>query len=454
MNKKRVIGLFVLLSIPVRPAHAQDAPKELTLARAVDIALKNNPTLKAADAYAEAVRRGISEAQASRYPRLDFSEGFTRGNNPVYVFGSLLTQRQFTEENFALPLLNVPPPLNNFRTQFSATLPLYDAGQISRRARDARLDAESAERARERTSQEVIFNVITAYLNVLLASESMRVAKAYVASTQKDLERAQARQEAGQALLSDVLSAQVQLAQAKEALIRARNGVAVAQAALNVAMGVAEDTPEQIRGKLSETVFETGTLAERQQRALAARPDYQQILLGRDKAQNGVSMARAGFLPTLGAFGSWELDNQKFAAQGGNNWIAGATFNFNLFDGGSRRAQLGESRARERQAEAMREQMAATIRLQVRQAFLNMTAASARKEVSRESASQAQESLRILQDRYDSGLATITDVLSAEAAHARAQQDFLSALYDYRLAYATLELATGELGPGSQVLVR
>ena len=87
----------------------------LVLSDAVEIALKNNPAVGAADAYADAVRQGIKTAQAGRYPRLDFSYSFTRSNNPVYVFGTLLTQGQFQAENFALSFLNHPPPLDNFR---------------------------------------------------------------------------------------------------------------------------------------------------------------------------------------------------------------------------------------------------------------------------------------------------------------------------------------------------
>jgi outer membrane protein len=435
-------------------AQTSSAPKELTLPQAVEVALKNNPTLQAADSYAEAVGHAVAGAKAGYLPRLDFSEGFARSNNPVFVFSSLLTQRRFAARDFGLGSLNFPLPLDNFRTQFAASAPLFDAGQTSRRVRDARLDSRGAQRGAERTRQEVIYNVINTYLNQLLAQESVGVAEASVKSTAEDLARAQARQAQGQALLSDVLSAKVQLAQANEELIRARNESAVAQAALDVAMGLPEDASERGKGPLSDVAFESGTLAERQQRALALRPDYQQALIGKGKAANATAGARAQFLPTVSVFTSWEQDNQTFAARGGNSWVAGATLNFNLFDGGARRAQWAESRARERQAEALRAQMAAGIRLQVRQAYLNLLAARQRVDVSRDSASQAQEGLNILRNRYESGLATITDVLNAETAHARAQRDFLSAVYDDRIAYATLELATGELGPGSQAVVR
>lgn len=449
------LALLILISgMGTVRAQMPAAGKLLTLQEAVAVALEKNPTVQAVDAYADAVKQGITAAASGRYPRLDFSEGFARGNNPVYVFGSLLTQRQFTERNFELGFLNTPPPLDNFRTQFTASMPLWDAGQTLRRVRDARLEAQSAVRAGDRTRQEVIFNVIEAYLNGLLARENVRVAQAAVEASKADLARAQARQEQGLAVPSDLLSAQVQLAQAQEDLLRAQNGVAVADAALNVAMGLPEDAPVDVQGQLGEVMFEAGTLAERQAKALQARPDFRQIEIGRERAANGVHMARADFLPKVNLFGAWEEDNQTFLTRGGNNWALGATLTFNLFDGGSNRARLKESQARQRQAEAMRSQRAAAVRLQVRQAYLNLTTARDRVDVSRGAASQAEESLRIIQNRYEAGLSAITDLLRAETARTSAQKNFLNAIFDYRLGYAALELATGELSADSQAVTR
>jgi outer membrane protein len=454
-RKTPSLALMILISgIGTTRAQTPAAGKPLTLQEAVAVALEKNPTVQAADAYADAVKEGITVAASGRYPRLDFSEGFTRGNNPVYVFGSLLTQRQFTERNFELGFLNTPPPLDNFRTQFTASLPLWDGGQTTRRVRDGRLEAQSAARAGDRTRQEVIFNVIEAYLNGLLARENVRVAQAAVEASRADLARAHARHEQGLAVPSDLLSAQVQLAQAQEDLLRAQNGFALADAALNVAMGLPEDAPLTLSGQLGEVMFETGTLDERQARALRARPDFQQIEIGKERAVNSVRMARAEYLPKVNLFGAWEEDNQTFLTRGGNNWALGATLTFNLFDGGANRARLKESRARQRQAEAMRSQLASAVRLQVRQAFLNLTTARDRVDVSRGAASQAEESLRIIQNRYEAGLSTITDLLRAETARSSAQRNFLNAIFDYRLGYAALELATGELATDSQAVTR
>ena len=425
------------------------APGNLTLAEAVNIALEKNPTVQAADAYAKAVHEGIAEARAARMPRVDFSEGFTRGNNPVYVFGGLLTERQFTSSDFALGSLNTPRPLDIFRTQFSAALPLYDAGQTGRRIKDAKLSEQGAGENGQRTRQELIFAVVKAYTGEILARENSRVVQAAVKSAQSDLERAQARQQEGQAVPSDLLSAQVQLAQAQEDLLQAQNSVDLADAALNVAMGLPEDAPATVQAELKECAFDLGALADLQQRALKNRPDLHEAGLGVEHATNGQRMARAEFLPKVNAFSSWEEDNQTFLNRGGNNWTVGASLNFNLFDGGANRARLAAARYRQAQAQAQLAQMAAAVKLQVREAYLNLTTARQRVDVSRQARSEAEESLRIIQNRYEAGLASITDLLQVEATHTAAQKNYLNALFDYRLSFAALELATGELQPDS-----
>lgn len=454
--KSFCIALLAISLVAAAPsgAKAQGAQTEnkLTLEQAVALALQKNPAIHAADAYSQAVRESIAAAKAGRYPKVDFSEGFTRGNNPVYVFGSLLTQHQFTANNFALGFLNTPPPLDNFRTQFTATVPLYDAGETRHRVRDARLGAESADQAVAHTGQQVIFGVMQAYFDQLLARESVRVAESAVKMASADLNRAQARSEQGLTVPSDVLSAEVQLAAAKEQLIRANNALAISQAALNVAIGLPEDASTEAAGAFTETAIDAGTLAEQQQFALAHRPDFLQATIAKNQAKNGVSSARSAFLPRVGLFSSWEQDNQTFLARGGDNWAAGVSLTFNIFNGGADRARLRESRFRQTQAEAMTEQMASQVRLQVRQAYLNLQAAKDRMDVSRESAARANESLRILRDRYETGLAGMTDLLRAETAETSAERDHLNAVYDYRLAGASLELASGRLAQNSSLI--
>lgn len=457
MSRFRMLISILVLGAAARGSlRAQNTtlPQPLSLHEAVQLALKNNPIVKASAAYAEAVRQGITIAKSGRYPRLDFSEGFTRGNNPVYVFGTLLTQRQFTPGDFALNALNTPLPLNNFETQFTGAMPLYDAGETSRMVREARLTTQMARNQNARTGQQVIFQVVNAYTDELLARESVRVAQSAVETAQSALRTAQARQEKGMAVPSDLLSAQVQLASTQEDLLSAQNAVALAQATLDVTVGLPENAPTRIQGRLAEAEFDAGSLEERQIRALVMRPDYLAAQFGRQRAENGTRMARAELQPKLNLFSSWALDNQAFATRGGNNWAVGAMLTVNVFDGGANFARIAEAHAHERQATALQAQLSSAIRLQVEEAFLNLATAKQRVGVARGAVSEAKESLRILQNRYAAGLATMTSILQAETARINAEKNYLNAVYDYRLSYAALELATGELSPDSPAVLK
>ena len=93
--------------------------------------------------------------------------------------------------------------------------------------------------------------------------------------------------------------------------------------------------------------------------------------------------------------------------------------------------------------------MASAVRLQVREAYSNLATAQKRLGVVKDASSQAGESLRITQNRYEECLATITDLLLAETAKTAADKNALNAIFDYRLSYAALELATGELSANS-----
>jgi outer membrane protein TolC len=101
---------------------------------------------------------------------------------------------------------------------------------------------------------------------------------------------------------------------------------------------------------------------------------------------------------------------------------------------------------------AVKEMASDAVRLEVRRAYYDMDAARQQIEMARATIAEAQESLRINQNRYDSGLSTITDLMAAEEAARRSQTDYWEAVYRYHTGYANLELASGTLNPLSPVV--
>jgi outer membrane protein TolC len=138
---------------------------------------------------------------------------------------------------------------------------------------------------------------------------------------------------------------------------------------------------------------------------------------------------------------------------GGNNWTGGIELKVDLFQGGAKRAALSRERALAEKIAALKQAADDAVRLEVRQAYYDQDADRQQVEVARTAIAEAQESLRIDQNRYDSGLLTITDLLGAEEAARRTQADYWQAIYSYRISYANLELACGTLNLQSPVVM-
>jgi outer membrane protein TolC len=305
-----------------------------------------------------------------------------------------------------------------------------------------------------RADQETLFRVINGYYALLLAQKQVAVAEETLKTANAVLDRSKSRVEAGTVVESDALSAQVDVASRQQDLIRARNGVSLARAQLNMALGAPADSVFETAEVLAERALPAMTLDEAEKNALTQRPDLKQIEAQTSAQETGVRLAKAAFGPRVNAFGSWQMDNAAFAANGSNNWIAGAELQFDLFAGGRKQAQLSREKAMLERADAMKQAATDKIRLEVRQAFYDFDAARPMLEVSRASVAQAEESLRINQNRYEGGLTTITDLLRATDAARVSRTSYWESVYRYQTSFAALELAAGSLNPQSPVVTQ
>ena len=432
---------------------SQTPPAPLRLQQAASIALEKNPLRKAALADTKAASAGVREAQSFLMPHVMFSEQATRGNDPVYVFGSRLRQQRFTTDDFALNRLNQPLPVGNFTTRFGGTWNLFDSFASWRGVDRAKEMNSVATHQLERTDQEILFRVVQSYYGVLLARKQLEIAEQAEKTAKAIIDRSQVRFDAGLVVESDLLSAKVRLASREQELIRARNNVDLARAQLNTAMGVSADAQYQPVDASEETPLPRASLEEVEQQALTTRPDLKRIEAQRSAQDLSVAIAKASFGPRLNAFAGWQLDNPTFlAGGGGNNWVGGIELQVDLFQGGARRSALSREHAVAEKMAALKQAAADAVRLEVRQAYYDQDANRQQVEVARAAIAQAQESLRINQDRYDGGLLTITDLLSAEEAARRSQADYWQTVFQYRISYANLELASGSLNLQSPVV--
>ena len=212
-------------------SQAPPEPSPLSLQSAATIALEKNPLRKAALADTKVASAGVREAQSFLMPHIAFSELGTRGDDPVYVFGSKLRQQRFTADNFAPPLnkLNTPLPYGNFSTRFGGTWNLFASFASWHGVNRAKEMNSAATHQLERTDQEILFRVVQSYYGVLLAAKQLEVADQTEKTAKSIMDRSQVRYDAGLVVESDLLSAKVRLAGREQELIRAQNNLALAR---------------------------------------------------------------------------------------------------------------------------------------------------------------------------------------------------------------------------------
>ncbi len=441
------ICLFVLLGgLPLA------AQEPLSLRQAVDLALQANPLAAAAEAGEREAEARWRQARSGYLPRLNFSESFQRSNNPVFVFGSLLTQHQFTASNFDLGLLNRPEALSNYQSRLSVEQVLWDSRQTSRGVEAARLGQQISGQDTRRSRSDIVLGVLRAYFAVTLAQKSLELAEQSLGSAAADLGRARSIFEAGRSTEADVLAVRVHVAAVKEQQIRARNDLEVSQATLNDALGVSLDRKFDLTTTLEPVGGGGRDLEEYRRLATERRPERRQAELAQSLAQTQQQVAQSAYWPQVVFQGTVEADRQRYFTRGGANWLTAVSLRWNLWNGGETRARLDQARFAEERAEALLKRADSAIQLEVRKAYLDVRAAAQRLEVTTVAVAEAEEAHRIVQNRHVAGLTTVTELLRSDTALSAARTRKLAAVYDLRVAAAALEHAAGSLTADSTVV--
>ncbi len=448
MNTRLLLLPLATSVLAQEPLTRRGTNESLTLRQAAELALQQNPALEAASAQTRAAQKRTTVARSGYLPTVHFVESFARSNNPVFVFSSLLTQRQFEAGNFALDRLNRPDFLNNFQSQVGAEQTVYDWGATRSAVRTAELASEGAGLSEQQSRMATLARVAAAYSAGAMARASLQAALEGLRSAQADRERAQGLRDAGLTTNADLLSAQVQEAAMQELTIRRRYEIRVADAALNELMGLPLDWPVH----LPEGLTVAQVPEEAPNGTVAARPDVRRSELALDAAREQANAARAALLPRISVRGAFEANRQQVFSNGGVNWFASATLRWSLFDGGASRARVSEAEHEAVAAEAGLRQQRRHAEWEVLEAWAAVRAASERIRVAEAAIAQAKESLRIIKDRYEAGLATMSDLLRNESALLETRTRRLAAIHEQRVAAARLELSMGTISLDSEAM--
>jgi len=431
-----------VLWIPLGAGAGDDHPS-LSMTEAISTALQHNPQVQAVRHQVDAAIAQVTMARSGLLPQLDASESFNRTTSPLWSFGTKLNQGVITEQDFIPDRLNNPDPINNFRTALTLTWSLFDGGRTWIGWQQARRNEQAGILALKRTQQSIIAQTAIAYMSCLLAEENLSVVVQALDTARAHQKVVEDRQRSGMAVKSDLLRAQVRIADLEQQRLQAHSQVRVALAMLGAVMGKPEQVPANARlAQPSEYGAIQGELDEWIRRALHERPDLEQLAIQQEIARQEVARARSGHHPTLALQGEYEINTESFD-DSKDNYTVGAVLRMNLYSGQRISAQIAEAKATLAKIKSMQTGLELGVRVDTQKAFYQAHSARQSIQVAQTAVDQAQEGLRIVTNRYENGLLPVVSLLDAQVALQQAQTQHFRALHDYQVARISLSLASG-----------
>lgn len=430
-----VLGALALAG----PARGEEVP--LTLAEALAAADRQNPELLAArervlaqEARAEAVRSG-------RLPKLTFSSGWSRTDNPSYVFANKLNAGEFIQDDFAIDRLNAPGSISHLTTTAGVEAVLDVFGKIGDAAQGQASAGRAAGAAGRETALEIRLRVAEAYRRAALSRRAVEVTESALAGARAREADVEARVLEGAALRADLLRTRARRRQREADLAEGRGEAAVAAVALSRLLGAEPGTVFRPTEAPAAPAPLTGDEAEWIARGLRLRPAIRGAAERVEAMRRTARLEGRGLLPDVLAYGQLQDDRNSFSG-GAQSYAVGVGVRWSAFDPGRRRreaAAQADLRAAEQDARATADQ----VRLETASAYRRAQAAREQWAAASGGAEDGREALRVVQERRREGLATLTDELETEAASLGAELMELRAAAAAAIADASLDRAVG-----------
>jgi outer membrane protein TolC len=439
----RVLLVLGVVGATVFEAGRASAQPPLPLGDAVATALAQSRPLRTARSMATEAESRVTEVRAGLFPTINVAETWQRGNQPVFVFSSLLASRRFAASNFAIDALNHPDPQGFFQTTVGVEQLLFDGGRVRSMVRAASLQRDIAQHATDEAEAGIVVAVTQAYGRLLAAQAARRAAESGVEAAQEDLERIRARRDAGMAAEADVLSLAVHRSDLEQRMIQADGDVVAARAELNRLMGSPIDRDfEAVAPAGPDAAAPVPPLETLLTEARTHRPELRRAASAEALSDVVRQQARTALVPQVGAQAAFEVSGTSFNDRA-SSWIVGGSLRWSFSTGGADLARLRANAEASSRARIDREETRAAVEVDVVTARRRVESARARQAVGRAAVDQARESQRMIRDRFDAGLATVTDVLRASAAVLETEAQQTGALVDAVVSQALLEKAVG-----------
>ncbi len=399
----------------------------LTITSAIDLALCRNPSTRAGWAAARQQAATLGIAESAWVPSV-VASGSENWSDAPHTLGTATGMQRTTDAALSL------------------SWTLFDFGGRESRIASARHLLEAAASSADSTSQQVVLATVQTYYGVVAADAALVAAQRAEQAAQRSLDVARGRRDAGVATRADVLQAETAFGQALLQRVQAEGALASARGTLAVTIGAPADLPLQLDSAPvpAEVPALTRRVADLMADAARQRPDLAAALAQRDAAQADITSARATGRPSISVGASRNyaqipgLPNENYNAIGVNvTWP--------LFNGFNTTYRVRQAEAALAAREANAEQVRLAVSLDVWSGYSGLDSAGQQLKATASLLASAVENEQVALGRYQAGVGTIVDVLTAQSALAAARQQRIAAERGWQVARAQLALALGRL---------
>ena len=435
--KRKIILCFVLFLfswvISVGSVGAQKESEKYTIKSAIEEAIKNSFDLRARKEQLNQATNVKNQARSDLLPKFNLNYGYTR----------LDETRKLRTPSGEVDISTQ----NNFRFVGSLTQPLFAGFGLISNYKLAKLGIDQSEMNIELEKLDLALRVKTAYYNVLLADASIDVAEKSVEALDSAANVSRNFHKVGLVPINDVLQAEVDLANSKQALTRTKNDARAARAVFNTVLVKNVNEPVELEG-ISDFDPQIGDFEDYRNLALENRPEIKLIDINLLQADQQINLAKSKYWPEIAFSYNYIKEGDTLAVDGGpfqdaRGWEALISANWTFWEWGKTVNSQRQQESFKRELMEAKNTLTQNITLEVKQAILDLDTAAQNIPSTQKAVEQGEENLRVNEERYKAQVSTILDLLTAQALLVQARVNYITALYTHAIAKATLDRAIG-----------
>jgi len=435
----RHLAIAIFISLASSASWAE----KLEYKQCVETALSQNPDLAISRAQIEQAEAAVRQAEGNKKPHLNLSLTATRSNDALNAFGLKLGQERIGLADFNPATLNAPASINNFNSRIELLVPVYNGGMVQSYIDTAKAYVRAAQSGDEVARQQLTKHVLMAYQGVHTARAYIKLAEEARAAAEEYVRISDKLHKQGMVVKSDVLSAKVNLQDIKVKVVEAKNAEAAALNQLALLMGKSLDESLDVGEPVTPAMLD-GSVTDLRAQALNDHAGLRALRNQLEGASAQVGAARSGKKPQFNVMlrQDWNDKNPGFDA---SSYTVAGVLSWAAFDGGINNATIDRAQAARAEVAAKLRQAEDGIGYQVTDARRKSLEAEEKIGVREGGVEQAQEAQRLVRKRYENGMATLIELLGAQAQLDKAGADLVAARYELAVNRAELKRAVGVL---------